>query len=159
MPCAPSLWLSTVSAATKPSSPLSIPASPRRTRQVDPRRARCECQPAGNVGEARVGVVVVFPLPVLPVLAGGLSRSSVFRRGLPPIAVGAVVEGALLFVPSGALAVVDDAVMVGVDLIEALAKQPVALRGGHAGEEIVIGFLPFERGAARRRQILYGEFG
>ena len=61
--------------------------------------------------------------------------------------------------PRGALGVVDDAVMVGVDLVEPLAEAAVALGRGHRREEIVIGLLPIEPGPSLGAQTLFGKLG
>src|SRR5205085_8274424 len=47
-------------------------------------------------------------------------------------------KGLLLVVPGGAFGMVDRAVMVGVDLVEALAEPAVAVGFGKSGEPIVI---------------------
>ena len=73
--------------------------------------------------------------------------------------VGPVVERALFLVPGGAFVVVDDAVVIGVDLVEALAEATVALGHRHRREKVVIRLLPLEPGATLRVQILFGELG
>src|ERR1041384_8358489 len=60
------------------------------------------------------------------------------RRAVPRPGV-AAVEGALLLPPGGALAGVDLAVVVGVDLVETLAEAAVALGLRQPGHPIVIG--------------------
>src|SRR5258708_19221712 len=63
--------------------------------------------------------------------------------GLPGAAV-AVVEGALLVAPGGALGWIDLPVVIGVDAVEAVAEAAVAVSFGQAGGPVVKGPHPFE---------------
>src|SRR5712691_1627493 len=76
--------------------------------------------------------------------------------GLPRAAV-AVVEGALLVAPGGALGRVDLPVVIGVDAVEAFVEPAVAVSFGEAGEPVVIGLHLFESGLLPRREIGGGE--
>src|SRR5260370_14642717 len=58
--------------------------------------------------------------------------------GLPGAAI-AVVEGALLVAPGGALGWIDLPVVIGVDAVEAVAEAGGARRFGLAGRPFVIG--------------------
>src|SRR5437764_10960581 len=60
------------------------------------------------------------------------------RGGVGGDGAAAAVEGPLLVVPGGALSGIDDAVMVRVDLVEALAEAAVALGVGESGEPVVV---------------------
>ena len=70
-----------------------------------------------------------------------------------------LIKGALLFVPGGALAAVDDAIVIGIHLIEALAETAVALGQGHRREIIIIRLLPFKPGAPLRVEVFLGKLG
>src|SRR5207249_10494601 len=87
-----------------------------------------------------------------------LARRSGFRGG-----AAAAIKGLLLIVPSSALGMIDRAVMIGVDLVEARAEAAVAIGLGQPGEPIVIRFRLLEPGALARLKIgdseLRGELG
>src|SRR5205823_223513 len=74
-------------------------------------------------------------------------------------AAATAVEGALLVVPGGALARVDRAVVIGVDLVEALAEAAVTIGCRQPGEPVEIGLGLFEPGPLTRLQIGGGELG
>src|SRR5580700_11716281 len=68
------------------------------------------------------------------------------RLGLRRLSRGrvAAIEGALLLPPGGALALIDLAVVIGVDLVEPFAEAAVAVGFGKAGKPIVIRLDLFE---------------
>src|SRR5437588_9447693 len=78
-------------------------------------------------------------------------------------AAAAAIKAALLVAPGGALAGVDRAVVVGVDLVEAGAEAVVAVGRRQPGEPVIIGLDLLEPGALARLQIggreLCGELG
>ena len=69
----------------------------------------------------------------------------------------AAVKGALLVAPRGALGLIDRAIVIGVDAVEALAEAAVAVGRGQAGEPVVVGLDPIEPGLLLRREISRGE--
>src|SRR5215472_14121184 len=75
------------------------------------------------------------------------------RGGLGGNGAAAAVKGALLVVPSGALGGIDDAVVVGVDLVEALAEAAVTLGLGEPGKPVVVRLGLFKPGTLALRQI------
>src|SRR5438270_2930394 len=81
-----------------------------------------------------------------------LSRGSGFGG-----AAAAAIKGALLVAPGGALAGVDRAVVIGVDLVEAGAESVVAVGRRQPGEPVIIGFDLLQPGALARLQIGGGE--
>src|SRR5690242_14058082 len=75
----------------------------------------------------------------------------------------AAVEGALLVMPGSPFGMIDRAVMIDVDLVEAGAEATVAIGLGKASEPIIVRFRLFQPGALTRLQIgrgqLRGELG
>src|SRR5258708_6271877 len=151
MPRGPSAWLNTVSAATSPARPLSIRQlqpfqAARHTANLcgSGGRSRAMPHPKADNSTARGGSLRTMPVagdcasqrtaaPVPTVFSGKEQASAaarhllrLARRGLLAGAA-AIVEGALLFVPGGAFGRVDHAVVIGVDLIEPLAKPVIAI--------------------------------